>query len=294
MPEVQVMTDSVSSISSELAKEYNIRIIPAANIVFDGCFYPDGIGISASQAYQFLEQDPDKFSASTLSPSDFINYFREASRKSNNIVHVSFSSALSGTSQLAVLAAEQFHQEEPHINIRVIDSKAAAGAQGLLAIIAAEAASIGMDLEQVVNVINQARQKTGGIMMLDTMRYVYRTGRMSKTAARLVSLLNIKPINRMTDEGTLELVDRARKREVGYQKLINVIKKEAGANPLHFMVSHANVPKMGERVSELLKQNFDCLSLAITEYSPIMGYAAGPGCIFIGFRPELDLLKQYA
>jgi len=292
MPKVQVMTDSVSSISSELAKEYNIRVIPAANIVFDGHFYPDGVGISAARAYQFLEQDPDKFSASTLSPSDFVNYFREASRESNNIVHISFSSALSGTSKLAILAAEQFHQEEPQINIRVIDSKTAAGAQGLLAIVAAKAASMGMDLEQVINVINQARQKTGGVMMLNTIRYVYRTGRMSKTAARLVSLLNIKPINRMTSNGTLELVDRTRKREAGYQKLINLIKKEAGTDSLHFMVSHANVPEIGERVSELLKQEFDCLSLAITEYSPIMGYAAGPGCIFIGFHPELDLLKQ--
>jgi len=292
MSKVLVMTDSVSSISGELAKEYNIRIIPAANIVFDGHFYPDGAGISAPRAYQFLEQDPDKFSASTLSPSEFINYFHEAGKESDNIVHLSFSSALSGTSKLAALAAEQFHQEEPGINIRVIDSKTVAGAQGLLAIVAAKAASMGMELEQVIGVVKQARQKTGGIMMLDTMRYVYRTGRMSKTAARLVSLLNIKPINRMTSSGTLELVDRTRKREAGYQKLIKLIKKEAGTDCLHFMVSHANAPEMGERVGALLKQNFECLSLAITEYSPIMGYAAGRGCIFIGFHPELDLMKQ--
>jgi DegV family protein with EDD domain len=292
MLEVQVMTDSVSSISSELAKEYNIRVIPAANIVFDGHLYPDGIGMSASQAYQFLEQDPDKFSASTLSPSDLIGYFRDAGRENNNIVHISFSSALSGTSQLASVAAEQVHREEPHINIRVIDSKTAAGAQGLLAIVAARAASMGMDLEQVVNVIDRARQKTEGIMMLDTMRYVYRTGRISKTAAKLFSVLNIKPINRMTSNGTLEVVDRVRKREAGYQKLISLIKKEAGTDSLHFIVSHANAPEIGVRISELLKQEFHCLSLAITQYSPIMGYATGPGCIFIGFQPELDLQNQ--
>jgi hypothetical protein len=57
------------------------------------------------------------------------------------------------------------------------------------------------------------------------------------------------------------------------------------------MVSHASAPEMGERISELLRQNFNCLSLTITEYSPIMGYAAGPGCIFVGFHPELDFLK---
>jgi len=115
---------------------------------------------------------------------------------------------------------------------------------------------------------------------------------MPKTVARLVSLLNIKPINRMTDEGRLEMIGRVRKREDGYQKLIESIKREAETDALHFMVSHANAPEMGERIVELLKQHFDCLSLAITEYSPIMGYSVGPGSIFIGFRPGLDLLGE--
>jgi len=288
MSNVVVMTDSVSGISAELAREYNIKIIPAANIVYDGNFYPDGVGISAAQAYQLIERDPDKFSATTLSPSDFIEYFKKASQEGNDIVHISFSSALSGTYKLAALAAEQMRQESPQINVQVIDSKTTAGAQGLLAIAAVKAASKGLDLAQVIDAINRARQKTGGIMMLDTMRYVYRTGRMSKTAARLVSLLNIKPINRMTDEGTLEVVDKTRKREDGYQKMLQFIKKDSGTDSLHFMVSHAKAPEMAERLSELLRQNFNCLSLAVTEYSPIMGYASGQGCTFIGFQPELD------
>ena len=123
--------------------------------------------------------------------------------------------------------------------------------------------------------------------MLDTLRYVYRTGRMSKTAARLVSLLNIKPINRMTGEGTLEMIDRVRKREDGYSKVMDLIKKDADTDSLHFIVAHADAPEIGERVCELLRQNFNCLSLNIAEYSPIMGYAVGAGCFFIGFQPDL-------
>ena len=92
----------------------------------------------------------------------------------------------------------------------------------------------------------------------------------------------------MTDEGTLEMVDRVRKREDGYRKIMELIRKETGTEPLHFIVSHADAPDIGERASELLKQNFDCLSLAVTEYSPIMGYAVGPRCLFIGFQPEID------
>ena len=91
----------------------------------------------------------------------------------------------------------------------------------------------------------------------------------------------------MTDEGTLEMIDRVRKREDGYRKVIDFIKKEAETDSLHFIVAHANAPEIGDRVCELLGQNFDCLSLNSTEYSPIMGYSVGSGAFFIGFQPEL-------
>ena len=287
MPHVKVMTDSVSSITPELAEKYNIKVIPAANIDYDSKMYLDGVEITPTQAYKMLEEDPDKFTATTLSPGDFMEYFREAAKESNDILHVGFSSALSGTFKLVALAAEQLQKEEPGINIRTFDSKTAAGAQGLLAIVAAKAAAKGISLTEVADVVEKARPKTGGIMMLDTLRYVYRTGRMSKTAARLVSLLNIKPINKMTDEGTLEMIDRVRKREDGYGKVIGFIKKEVETDSLHFIVAHADAPEIGERVCELLRQNFNCLSLHVTEYSPIMGYSVGKGCFFVGFQPDL-------
>jgi DegV family protein with EDD domain len=125
--------------------------------------------------------------------------------------------------------------------------------------------------------------------MLDTLRYVYRTGRMSKLASRIAALFNIKPINRMTEEGTIEFVDKVRNREAGYQKLIDLIKADAESNSLHFMVMHAAAPEMAERFSNLLRQNFDCQRILVSEYSPVMGYGAGPGAIFVGFHPELEL-----
>ena len=92
----------------------------------------------------------------------------------------------------------------------------------------------------------------------------------------------------MTDEGTLEMIDRVRKREDGYSKVMGYVKKEADTDSLHFIVSHANAPEIGERVCELLRRNFNCLSLYITEYSPIMGYSVGSGCFFVGFQPDPD------
>jgi len=123
------------------------------------------------------------------------------------------------------------------------------------------------------------------------LRYVYRTGRMSKTASRIVSLLNIRPINRVSDKGTLEMVGRVRKREEGLKRLLQLVRKDAGTDALHFMITHAAAAEMAERFGEELRQEFNCLSMIISDYSPVMGYGAGPGALFVGFHPELDFLK---
>jgi fatty acid-binding protein DegV len=70
--------------------------------------------------------------------------------------------------------------------------------------------------------------------------------------------------------------------------LLELIQKEAGTDSLHFMVSHASSPEIAEEFIKLLSSKFNCLSMMITEYSPIMGYASGPRCLFVGFHPELE------
>jgi DegV family protein with EDD domain len=289
MAKVKVITDSVAGISPEIARQHNITILPAVYIVFDGKPYLDGVDINAEEAYRMLQKDPDKFSPSTLPPAYLAERYREISQESKEMVFVTFSSTFSAAGKLAALAAETLQQESPDIKIRVVDSLSAGATQALLVITAAGAAAKGMTIDQVVSIIEQAKPKTRGLMMLATLKYVYRTGRMSKTAAAIASLLNIKPINRLNTDGTIELIDRVRNLDKGYEKMIELIREEAGIDSLHFIVQHAAAPEMAEKFCGLLKDNFNCLSLLVSEYSPIMGYASGPGCIFCGFQPELSL-----
>lgn len=288
MARVMVMTDSVAGIPRNLAEEYHITVVPAANIIFDGHNYIDGVTLSATEAYQLIKKDPDKFTTSALNPGYFLEEYQKLSQKSADILHITLSSALSANYKTAGLAVEMLQKKSPKTNLRLFDAKTVAGAQGLIVLAAARAAAQGKSLEEVVAIAEKAREKTRGLMMLDTLRYVYRTGRMSKFASRVAALLNIKPINRMTEEGTLEFVGKVRNREAGYQKLIDLIKAEAESNSLHFMLMHAAAPEMAERLSQLLRQNFDCQRILISEYSPVMGYGSGPGSIFIGFHPDLE------
>jgi len=291
MSRVHIITDTVAGIPQNLAEEYQIRVIPAAIIIYNGTSYIEGVTLSVSEAYQLIRKDPDRFTTSALTPAQFLDEYRELSKKTKDILHIALSSSLSANYRTAGLASEMLLKESPQTNLKIFDCKTVAGAQGLIVLSAAKAAAMGMSLDQVAGITEQVRQKTKGIMMLDTLRYVYRTGRMSKMASRIASMFNIKPINRMTDEGTLEFVDKVRNRESGYKRLIDLIKEEAKTESLHFMIMHAAAPEMADRLAELLRQEFNCLRVLISEYSPVMGYGAGPGAIFVGYHPELELLQ---
>ena len=286
MEKVKIVTDSVAGISPELAKQYNIAVIPGALINYDGTTYIDGVTLSREDAYGLIKKDPDRFTTSAVSPGYIMNEYKEIAKQAAKIVHITMASVLSANNKTANLAAESFQKESPDIKIKVLDSKSAAGAQGLIVLEAAKAAEEGKGIDEIEAIVQQTREKTGGIMLWDTLRYVYRTGRMSKVAARLISLLNIKPISRITDEGNVDLVERVRKREDGYNKMIEMIREETGEKPVCFMIMHANSPKWADDFSKLVKKNFNCQDIIISEYSPVMGYATGPGAVFVGYRRD--------
>lgn len=286
MANVLVMTDTVSCVPRDLAEQYNIKLVPAANIYVNGDVFIDGETITPTEAYDLIRKDPDSFRTSALTPEYLLETYEKVTAETKDICFITLSGNLSAFNRVAKLAAETFCEKAPDVTIRVLDSRTCASSQGLIVLQAARAAAAGQSLDDVAAVAENARLKTGGIMMLDTLRYVYRTGRMSKTASKIASLFNIRPINKMSDEGKLEMVDRTRKREEGLEKMLDIIEADAGTKSLHFMLAHAAAPEIATVFAEKLKARFDCLSLITSDYSPVMGYGSGPGSLFAGYHPE--------
>jgi DegV family protein with EDD domain len=291
MSNVVVMTDTVACIPQNIAEKYNIKIVPAAHIHYNGKQYIDGVNLSAAQAYQFIKKDPDRFITSAITPAYVLEELTRASKESNNILFITLSSALSAASKTVSIAAGLLKEESPHVSVKILDSKTVASSQGLIVLAAARAAKTGLGLSELVSFTDIIKHQTYGFMMLDTLRYVYRTGRMSKLGSKIASMFNIKPINKVTEEGKIEMVDRTRNTDHGLERLIELIKETIPTNSLRFMVTHADDIELANQFAEMLKKQFDCLDLVISDYSPVMGYGAGPGAIFVGFQPEIDLLK---
>ena len=287
MSDIAIVTDSVACIPQELARQLKIKVVPAANILVDGKSYIDGETISALEAYELIKEDPDRFVTSAVQPDYLLHTYEELSQQSKEILFITISSALSAVSRTAELAIQLSKDKLPNENIKIFDSKACASTQGLVVIAAAKAAAQGKRMDEVISLAQRVRDNASGIMMLDTLRYVYRTGRMSKTASRIASIFNIKPINRITDNGTLEMVDRTRKTSDGMERLVRIIARDRGDEPLHFMVTHAAAEEYARDLVEKLQRQFNCLSMIVSDYSPVMGYGAGPGALFIGYHPEI-------
>ena len=167
MPNVVVMTDNVACIPSDVAEKNRIKIVPTANILFDGKAYTEGIDITASEAYELITRDPDKFETSAAAPGLLVDEYRKASVESNEILMITLSSKLSAFFNTASVAAEHFQKESPQTTIRIVDSRTCAGAQGLVVLAVAKEAAKGTDLDRLAGFAEEFRQKTGGLKIKD-------------------------------------------------------------------------------------------------------------------------------
>ncbi len=195
---------------------------------------------------------------------------------------ITLSAKLSTLYQMAHVAKEQAEDELPGTAIEVLDSKTAAGGEGLIILAAARTAAEGKNLAEVVKVAETVRDKINAIGVFETIRHVYRTGRVPKIAARLGSIINVKPMFAISG-GTIHITGVTRVKERGVKQLLTIMKEKVGINPVHVVVAHANVPDEGEKLKDQISSEFNCAELWLTDFSPIMGYATGKGTLLIAF-----------
>jgi DegV family protein with EDD domain len=267
-----------------MVKQYQLRIIPI-NIHFDGKIYRNGVDLTSTDAYRLLEKAPDHFASSPASAGEYLAAYREAADHAESILCITLSSALSTLYDMASVAREEAKHELPRTLIEVLDSKTAAGGEGLIVIEAARAAAEGKDLAEVTRVAEAVRDKVSVIGIMETIRHVYRTGRIPKITARVGSMLNIKPIFSISD-GMVHIAGLSRSKEQAAKRALIMMKEKVGTSPVHVAVAHADVLEEGERLKERISSEFNCVELWLTDFSPVMGYATGSGVLAIAFYTD--------
>jgi len=281
---VAIVTDSICCLPRDLVERYGIGIVPIRLLV-QGKVYRDLVDITPSEAYEFFLQDPERFITSPSSPGHYLEAYREASTRAKDILCITLSSKLSTGYDMARIAKEQAETELPQTSIAVLDSQNVTAAEGFVALAGARAAAEGKHLAEVVTVAEEVRDKVTFLAFLDTIRYVYRTGRIPKIAANIGSMFNIKPIL-TSSSGLVRFKTIARNKKQGVNRLLGIMRDKVGGNPVHVAVMHAYAPDEAEKLKERISSEFHCAELWVSEFSPVMGYATGTGTLGLAFYTE--------
>ena len=284
MPKVAIVTDSLACLTKELVEQYGIRIVPLSFYVGDKV-YKDWVDITPSEAYELFLKDSESWRSSAPSPVEFLKAYREVSNRTKNILCVTISSKLSTTYNVAHVAKGQVEAELPGISVEVVDSLTTTAAEGFVALAAARAAAEGKNLAEVTKTAEEMREKVTFVAVLDTVRYVYRSGRIPKVAAQAGSILNIRPIFTISS-GVVRTVGIVRSKVYGVNHMLKIMRDKVGQNPVHVAVMHAYAPDEAKRLKERVSSEFNCAELWLTEFSPLMGYTTGTGTLGLAFYKE--------
>jgi DegV family protein with EDD domain len=280
-----IIADSIACITKKQVEDYGIRIIPV-NILFNGRVYRDFIDLSSAKAYELLEKAPEFWKSSAASPEDYLDVYQEVSEHAQSILVVTISSKLSMFYTSAQNAKEIFKEKSPQTVIEVLDSETVAAAEGLIALAAARAAAEGKPFDEVVAIAKKVKERVKFVGLLETIRHVYRTGRMPRVASEIGSMLSIKPILTGSN-GRINFAAAARTKQSGVEKMLQIMRKHvADSEPVHVAVMHADALEEAQELEERIAAEFNCVEIFITDFSPIMGYATGPGTLALAYYKE--------
>ncbi len=274
---VRIIVDSSTNVSEKYREK--IQFVPLT-VRFGDKEYLDGVELSKHQFYEMLVESDVLPTTSQATPAAFAEYLESVASAGDSAVVITLSSKLSGTYQSAVLAAEDYP------NIYVVDSQSVAIGTGVLAQYAVELAQQGMGAEEIAQELTQQREKVCVVALLDTLEYLKKGGRISKTVAFAGGMLNIKPVVTIQD-GAVALIGKARGSRNGNNLLVEKIREAGGVDferPVllgYTGLSSALLEKYVDDSKALWADHVDKLDGCLL--CSVIGTHAGPGAVAVAF-----------
>ena len=274
---VRIVVDSTTDLPPEI--KCRLTVVPLT-ILFGDQAYVDGITITHQQFYEKLVESDVLPTTSQASPAVFEKVFQKAKAAGESVVVLTLSAKLSGTWQSAMIAAREFD------NVHVVDSHSVAIGTGILAQLALEMAERGMSAADIARELERERNNVCIVAMLDTLEYLKRGGRISKTVAFAGGLLSIKPVVSLHN-GEIEILGKARGSRQGNNLLVEKIQGAGGVDfdkPL--LLGYTGM-------SDVLLQKYirdsaflwadHLVDLPQTIIGSVVGTHAGPGAVAVAF-----------
>ena len=278
-----IVVDSGASFPSDilLSQHEGLHIVPIT-VHLGGRSYLDGIDLSPSEFYERLKSTVDTPSTSAPSPAQYLDAFCKASGETESILCLTVSTRFSSSFNSAEIAYRDFRNRNPGTDINILDTRTAAGGEGLVALQSWKAASEGANLTEVTRITNDTISRTTLIAFLDTMYYLWKGGRVPLIAHVGSSLLRIKPLFQLK-QGIVRTLARPRTHKKAMERILTVMEERVGLKPLHALVMHADAEDDAEEIKQRIQTRFHCKELYVSECTPTMGAHIGPGLLGVAF-----------
>ncbi len=277
MKNVVITADSAADIPREIAEKYGIKIMPMCVIV-DGKSLQDGVNITASQIFDYVDSTGEIPKTSAISPGEYMDFFAPFIKEGKSVVHLSFCSTLSSTYRNARMVSARLGDVYP------LDTKNLGGGIALLAIKGCEMRDKGMSAEEIYGELSSLMYKTRVSYLLDSIDFLRKSGRCSSAAAFGANLLSIKPCAAMID-GKIEVIKkyRGKGKAVRLQYASEQLEKYKNIDFSTAFIYHAGVDKSElSEIEGLLKAVG--FRQVITAYEGCMiGLHSGRGALGIHF-----------
>ena len=276
MAKIQIITDSDSSISPELAAKYGIKLVPIT-IQFGEETYTTNIDINDEQLFEKIDRLGKLPTTAAPSPAAFIAAFKEAfASGADEILCICVSSKVSSTYESALMASREFTGKR----IRVVDSVYMTMGEGFLSIAAAEAIAKGASLDDAAQLAEEMIPHQRTYASFATLKYLAMGGRVGKFVAGMTGALDIRPLLTMKD-GTLQMLERARTRKNAMDRLVNLIVTAIGQEKIErAAIYHVNNPEDAKILKTRLQEKLQLPEdTSIIEFTPGLSVHAGSGMI---------------
>ena len=282
MMHYQIITDSACDLPKAMLQQLNVSTIPL-RVMFRGESLEDSVDDGLQEIYAGL-RNGEATSTSAINPTGWASVMEPVLQQGQDVLVLAFSSGLSATYQSAVIAAEELRETYPDRKIRVVDTLCAALGQGLLVWYACKQRDAGLGLDELAQWVEDNKLHLCHWVTVNDLMHLKRGGRISATTAVVGTMLQIKPIIHVNDEGKLINVGKARGRKAAMQILVDKMKQlgEGFDNHTAF-ICHGDCLEEAQMLQSMVLEQTDTKEVFVGNLGAVIGSHAGPGTLALFF-----------
>lgn len=289
MSKIAVITDSNSGITFEEAKELGVKVVPMPFLI-NGETYFEEISLSQEEFYKHLGDNVD-ISTSQPSPEDVMKVWEEALEEADSVVYIPMSSGLSGSCQTAVMLSEEYDGR-----VQVVDNQRISVTQRQSVLDALELANAGWEASDIKEYLEKVKLESSIYIMLDTLKYLRKGGRITPAAAALGSALRLKPVLQIQGD-KLDAFTIARTKKQGISKMIQAMEDDINnrfggmdnIDNIHLAVAHTQNEEAALELKKTVMDKFGVSHVDVYPLSLSVSCHIGPGSLAIACSKAIDI-----